>query len=126
MRWGRSKQTHMHPISQGSDGGQRAVLIAGIVLCTVFFSVSLHRPHEAPAPFSKATAQQAIEAFRREHVFLSDALGMDEYFPEDAVSAGAFEDKIDAGYRDFVATPRWTFQSYLTEALQRFFAGDHP
>ena len=126
MRWGRTKQTDMPPAHRGGGGGRRAVLIAGIVLCTAFFTASLHAPPDARSPFSRATAQQAIEAFRRDHVFLSDTLGMDEFFPENAVSAGAFEEKSEAGYRDFVTTPRWTFQAYLREALRRFFTGERP
>ncbi len=126
MRWGRIKQTDMPPAPRNGDGGRRAILIAGIVLCTAFFAASLHTPPDARSTFSRDTAQQAVEAFRRDHVFLSDALGMDEYFPENAVSAGAFEEKSEAGYRDFVDTPRWTFQAYLREALRRFFTGDLP
>ena len=124
MRWGRTKQIDTSPDPRGGNGGRQAVLIAGIVLCTVFFSASLHHPPEEQSPFSRATAQQAMEAFRRDHVFLSDALGMDEYFPQNAVFTGAFEEKSEAGYRDFVTTPRWTFQAYLKEALRLFFTGE--
>ena len=124
MRWGRTKQIDTSPAPRCGDGGQRIVLMAGIVLCTVFFAASLHHPPEERSPVSRATAQQAMEAFRRDHVFLSDALGMDEYFPQNAVFTGAFEEKSEAGYRDFVATPRWTFQAYLKEALRLFFTGE--
>ena len=123
MRWGRTKQTHIHSHTKTDTGGQRAVLIVGILLCTLCFTIPFPvSPSDMAA--SPADARQVIEAFCRDHVFLSDALGIDEYFSADAVSAGAFEEKSEAGYRDFVNSPRWTFSAYLKEALRRIFIGD--
>lgn len=123
MRWGRTKRTPIHTHIQTDTGGQKAVLVVGILLCTLCFTVPFHAPTSDTAE-SPADARQVIEAFCRDHVFLSDALGIDEYFSADAVSAGAFEEKSEAGYRDFVNSPRWTFEAYLKNALRRIFIGD--
>ena len=51
----------------------------------------------------------------RDHASLAALLSLDEYFPEEAVSAGAF-DIVGEG-------ERWSFSRYLQDALRTVLFG---
>lgn len=115
MRWGRSKPSsgENQPPRQG---GATAILITGILLCAVFFCRAVDSTHILPV-YPEEMAQDAVQTFCEEHAALADALGIGEYFPRDAVQAGAFEDKSEAAYREFIDN-QWTFGAYLRDAFR--------
>lgn len=114
MRWGRGKPSSTNDPRQASAAS--AVLIAGGVLCAVFFLTAVGSDHKMPV-YPPEMAEEAVQTFVREHTALADALGIDGYFPADAVPVGAFEDKSEAGYREFV-NRRWSFGDYLRDAIR--------
>ena len=122
MRWGRGKPSSTNDPRQVPAAS--AVLIAGGILCAVFFLAAVGSDHKMPA-YPPEMAEAAVQAFVREHVALSDALGIDHYFPPDAVPVGSFEDKSEAGYREFVAR-KWSFGDYLRDAFHTLIGETDP
>ena len=114
MRWGRGKPSSTNDPRQ--TPAAPAVLIAGGVLCAVFFLAAVGSNYRIPV-YPPEMAEEAVQAFVREHTALADALGIDGYFPSDAVPVGAFEEKSEAGYREFV-NRRWSFGDYLRDAFR--------
>ena len=123
MRWGRNKSEANIEIGHTARGAS-AALIAGTILCAVFFSVAVHSDHTIPS-YPEEMAAEAVQTFMAEHATLADALGIDEYFPADAVPAGAFEDKSEAEYRKFVDR-NWSFGAYLRDAFRVLLGGNTP
>lgn len=123
MRWGRSKPS----FGENQPPRQRkatAVLITGILLCAVFFCRAVDSTRILPV-YPEEMAQDAVQTFCEEHAALADALGIGEYFPRDAVQAGAFEDKSEAGYREFTDN-KWTFGAYLRDAFRTLIGEGRP
>lgn len=119
MRWGRQK-----PWEKSDTGGSaapQAILIAGAFLCAVFFLMAARGDHTMPI-YPEDRAEEAVLAFVEEHTALADVLGIDELFPPDAIPTGAFEEKSEAGYRDFVDR-RWSFGDYLRDAFRALIGG---
>lgn len=121
MRWGRRKASDT-PYTKNTAAS--AVLIVGTVLCAVFFLVAAGAAHPFPA-YPAEMAGEAIQTFMREHTSLTYVLGIDEYFPPDAVEVGAFEEKSEAGYREFVER-QWSFGDYMRDALRVLLGGTSP
>ena len=120
MRWGRSKQEKQTNQS-GTSGAAPAVLILGTILCAVFFLAAVESAHTFPA-YPSEMAEEAVQTFLREHTSLTDVLGINDYFPPDAVPVGAFEDKSEAGYREFVGR-QWSFGDYFRDAFRALIGG---
>ena len=119
MRWGRHKpweKPHTH-----RTAAPQAILIAGAFLCAVFFLTSVRGDHTMPI-YPEDMAEEAVLAFVEEHAALADVLGIDEFFPHDAIPAGTFEEKSEAGYRDFVDRG-WSFGDYLRDACRALIGG---
>lgn len=92
-----------------------AVLAAGALLCLLFFCLAVTGERTiSDYPADRAAA--AWESFGREHTALTAVLGIDEYFPDDAVSAGAFPRQPE----------RWNFRDYMRDALTNFVFGEKP
>ena len=122
MRWGRGKPSSTNDPRQVPAAS--AVLIAGGVLCAVFFLAAVGSDHKMPA-YPPEMAEEAVQTFVREHTALADALGIDGYFPVDAVPVGAFEEKSEAGYREFVDR-KWSFGDYLRDAFHTLIGETDP
>ena len=122
MRWGR--KTPLSVNDPVRTAGAPGVLIAGGILGAVFFLVAVGSAHQMP-DYPPEMAEAAVQAFVREHVALSDALGIDHYFPPDAVPVGSFEDKSEAGYREFVDR-KWSFGDYLRDAFHTLIGETDP
>lgn len=123
MRWGRRRQA-TNPSTDHTHTAATAVLVAGTVLCAVFFLSVADHTAEYPA-YPSDRAKEAVWALARDHTSLTDALGIDAYFPPQTVSVGAFEDKSSAGYREFVERG-WSFGDYMRDALRLLIGGDTP
>ena len=92
--------------------GAYAVIVTGALVCALFFCTAVSdTPPSAAYPREKSVA--ALEAFGREHTALAAVLGIDEYFPEEAVYAGTFGSGGE----------RWTFSEYLRDAFHTFLFG---
>ena len=114
MRWGRKKASEI--LCAAHTRTASPILIAGSVLCAVFFLVSVRGDPTMPG-YPADRSEEAVYAFAQEHTALADILGIDEYFPPDAVPTGAFEEKSEAGYREFVRR-QWSFGDYMRDAFQ--------
>lgn len=119
MRWGRNKPST--EVNRTHPDVPPILLISGSVLCTLFFLAAAGSAHTLPA-YPPEMAKEAVVAFVRDHATLADAIGINEYFPPDAVEVGAFEEKSEAGYRDFVER-RWSFGDYMRDALRTLIGG---
>lgn len=114
MRWGRKKASEI--LCAAHTRTASPILIAGSVLCAVFFLAAVRGDHTVPV-YPADMAEEAVYAFAQEHTALADILGIDEYFPPDAVQAGAFEEKSEIGYREFVRR-KWSFGDYMRDAFR--------
>ena len=119
MRWGRHKPWERSDTHR--TAAPQAILIAGAFLCAVFFLTSVRGDHTMPI-YPEDMAEEAVLAFVEDHTALADVLGIDEYFPHDAIPAGTFEEKSEAGYRDFVERG-WSFGDYLRDACRALIGG---
>ncbi len=98
------------------------VAVIGCVVCVLFFcaSVSGYVP-DTDYPEEKSYA--AVGAFLRDHGAIADVLGIDEYFPQESVSVGAFSTRGEDAYRAFIEETerKWTFSDYLRDAWRSLF-----
>jgi len=120
MRWGRTRKTALTNEKQQAGRpsvcpgwGARSVLIAGALLCALFFSSAAAGERLFP-DCPDALSQGAVYALHRDHRSLAALLGLDAH-PGGSVSAGAFDNRADDAYRDFVH-PEDSFGEYLRRA----------
>ena len=117
MNWGRKKKlTHADTANKTETGfspGIWAVMWIG-ALCVLlfFFTAAGGRTFSVQYPAEKASA--AAEVFGREHTALAAVLGIDAFFEEEAVMAGAFG----------IEEERWTFSQYLRDAFRTLLYGE--
>lgn len=119
MHWGRSprksESDRIRPASDSLFTPGNAVILLGTLLCLLFFCLAVTGERTiSDYPADRAAA--AWESFGREHTALTAVLGIDEYFPDDAVSAGAFPRQPE----------RWNFRDYMRDALTNFVFGEKP
>jgi len=114
MKWGRApRRTSEEDTRITLPRSAYAVMITGALVCAVFFGMTVTGENSGITyPPEKGAA--AREAFGRDHAALTAVLGIDAYFPEDAVAAGAFGER----------GRRWTFSEYLRDALHTVLFGD--
>jgi len=118
MKWGRNRTAH----PTGGDNRDlsrpaQTVIITGTLLCTLFFAGASGRKDTDPI-YPAAMSEAARSAFRREHTVLASVLGIDEYFPDEAVYTGTFGIAEEG--------ERWSFAQYLRDAFAVLLDGGNP
>ena len=100
-----------------------AVAVIGCMVCVLFFcaAIGIDRTETAEYPAEKSYA--AVGAFLRDHGAIADVLGMNDYFPQESVSVGAFSSRGEDAYRAFIeeSEKQWTFSEYLRDAWRALF-----
>lgn len=128
MVWGRErrsgKQTKERAHLWEMPGSAAAAAMFGAFVCVLFLSAAANGGKETaayPAEMSKA----AVQTFLAEHTAFADAIGLDEYFPDSAVAAGAFSSRGEEAYRTYIqeGQKKWTFRDYLADAFRTLFGG---
>ena len=128
MVWGRkrreSEKSETLPRAWEIPRAATAASIFGAFVCVLFLcaaSVGWTNRAAYPAEMSKA----AVQTFLSEHTAFADAIGLDEYFPDSAVSVGAFSSRGEEAYRAYVKEGQreWTFRDYLADAFRTLFGG---
>lgn len=96
-----------------------AVAAVGTAMCVVFLCAAVGGDGESVS-YPAASSAAAVDAFLTQHTAFADAVGINDYFPRSAVSAGAFSHRGEDAYRDFVkeAETEWTFGEYLRDAFR--------
>ncbi len=118
MKWGRKRTTHP-PAGQNAEISRFAqmIIITGALICIIFFASASSGTGTDPT-YPAAMAEAARNAFLREHTVLASVLGIDTYFPEEAVYTGTF------GIAE--AGERWSFTQYLRDAFHVLLRGENP
>ena len=118
MKWGRNRPAQ--PTAGSSRDISRpaqAVIITGALICTLFFAAASGGKN-ADTSYPAAMSEAARNAFIREHTALAAVLGLDEYFPEEAVYTGTFGIAEEGN--------RWSFAQYLRDAFSVLLSGGNP
>jgi len=117
MNWGRKKKVPPADIKKKTETGfskstWTVMWIGALCVLLFFFAAAEGRTFSAQYPPEKASA--AADAFGREHTALAAVLGIDAFFEEEAVMAGAFG----------MEEERWTFSQYLRDAFRTLLYGE--
>lgn len=122
MRWGRAARTSAvrggNTISYARAA--RAVIVTGSIVCALFFAAAAETPAPAETVDVVETDTSAVAAFVRSHASLATLLGVDAYFPEEAIAVGI---TVGGSPAPETAEP-WTFSQYLRDALRRVLFGE--
>ena len=108
MHWGRKKENAAAQTPADISRGARAVIIAGTLICALFFITESSGSHADPV-YPPAMAEAAQSAFCRDHAALAAALGLDV---KESIPTGTFS----------VGEGKWSFSRYLQDAF-RFLLG---
>ncbi len=93
------------------------VAVIGCIVCMLFFCVAIGGDvPDTNYPSEKSYA--AVGAFLRDHTAIADVLGVNDYFPQESISVGAFSTRGEEAYRAFIeeSEKKWTFSEYLRDA----------
>ena len=127
MRWGRRKKQSAAISNTLQNSGisraANAVMIAGTILCTLFFCTAAQTNEQVLYEYPAGKSQEALIALTNDHTTLASVLGINAYFPEEAVLTGSFSNDIDILYQEN-AHKKWTFSDYLRDAFRILLGGE--
>ncbi len=126
MVWGRVQRA-----SKAEKDGQTpwtmpraasTVAVFGAFVCVLFLCGAANGWREEAA-YPAEVSRAAVQTFLTEHTAFADAIGLNAYFPDTAVSVGAFPSRGEEAYRAYVqeGQKEWTFRDYLADAFRALF-----